>query len=66
MDLAEAAGAKERMAVVHGDCPTEGQQIQSELERVSPETPIGLAEVGAVIATYAGPGILGVGCLLAS
>jgi DegV family protein with EDD domain len=66
IELAEKAGPTERLVVVHGDCLQEGERIRQELGRLRPIESISLVEVGAVIATYAGPGILGVGCLLAS
>jgi len=64
-EIAEGAGPKERMAVVHGDSETEAVQVRDGLASGQPELPIPITEVGAVIATYAGPGIIGVGCLLA-
>ncbi|HZT08558.1 MAG TPA: DegV family protein [Chloroflexota bacterium] len=65
-DLAERAGAKERMAIVHGDSAAEAEALRDLVAASHPELPIGIAEIGAVVATYTGPGIIGIGCLLAS
>ncbi len=65
-ELGTGAGPMERLAVVHGDCEAEAVAVRDELTRRLPEVPINVTEVGAVIATYTGPGIVGVGCVLAS
>lgn len=63
-ELALEAGTTERMAIVHGDCREEARSVRDDIATRSDGSPIPIAEIGAVIATYAGPGILGVGCVL--
>lgn len=64
-DLAQEAGPKELITVVHGDCESDAQALCDEITRRENGASAPICEIGAVIATYAGPGIVGVGCLLA-
>jgi DegV family protein with EDD domain len=64
IELAAEVGATERMAVVHGDCTEEARAMRDEIAARSGGASIPIVEIGAVIATYTGPGVLGVGCLL--
>ncbi|MBI4213118.1 MAG: DegV family protein [Chloroflexi bacterium] len=61
-ELASQLGPKDLTAVVHGDCRSEAESLVtliSEQERVP------ITEIGSVVGTHAGPGVLGIGCVLA-
>lgn len=65
-EIAHEAGPKELVAVVHGDCETEAHALATDLARREGSRLVPLAELGAVLATHAGPGVIGVGCILAA
>jgi DegV family protein with EDD domain len=65
VELAESAGPSEALAVVHGDCDGEAISLRQDLVLRGRVGEIPVAELGAVVAAYTGPGVLGVGCLLA-
>jgi len=65
VELVEAAGPSQAVAVVHGDCFSEAVDLRQQLGQRLSMQPVPVAELGAVVAAYAGPGVLGVGCLLA-
>jgi fatty acid-binding protein DegV len=62
--ISHQLGDKERVAVVHGDCLEDAEQLRVELQRLEPGD-IPITEIGSVLGTHAGPGVLGVGCILA-
>lgn len=64
-ELAAAAGPKEMVTVVHGDCEADAQALRPQVADQEGIAPVPITEIGAVIAAYTGPGIVGVGCLLA-
>ena len=63
-ELAQEIGATEQMAVVHGDCTEEARGVRDHIAHGRDTASIPIVEIGAVMATYAGPGIVGVGCLV--
>ena len=65
VELAASAGPVAKISVVHGDSLTEAEQIARELEDrlMIPHIPV--LELGPVIGAHAGPGVIGVGLLLA-
>lgn len=65
VELAAAAGPKEMVTIVHGDCEADAQELRLQLANLERVTSVPVTEIGAVIAAYTGPGIVGVGCLLA-
>lgn len=65
-ELALSLGPKERIAVVHGDCEEEAKALSAELARQAGPSSVPVAQLGPVLATYAGPGVIGVGAIVAS
>jgi len=65
-EISAQAGAKSRIAVAHGDAELDARALRDELRQREhlPEVP--MTEIGAVIGAHAGPGLIGVGFLLAS
>lgn len=63
VSLAHDLGPKELVAVVHGDCGAEAQALSDELAELE-GLPAPIAEIGSVFGVHAGPGLLGVVCLL--
>lgn len=63
--LVHALGPKELLAVVHGDSQTEGERLREEVSELEGRSDIPMAEIGSVLGTHAGPGVIGVGCVLA-
>lgn len=64
-ELAHALGKKQHLAIVHGDCLDEAEALRSEVERLEGRTDIPIAEIGSVLGTHAGPGVIGIGSVLA-
>jgi DegV family protein with EDD domain len=64
-EISAEAGAKERVAVAHGDAQTDADTLRQQVMTREGLTSVPVAEVGAVIGTHAGPGLIGVGFLLA-
>lgn len=64
-DLVEALGPKERIAVVYGGCEEEALALRDRLAEEQGR-PVPMAEIGSVFGVHAGPGVLGIGCLLAA
>ncbi len=61
-ELADQLGPKDLVAVVHGDCRDEAESLAAQ---ISGEQRVPMAEIGSVVGTHAGPGVLGIGCVLA-
>ncbi|MPZ15611.1 MAG: DegV family EDD domain-containing protein [Chloroflexi bacterium] len=64
-ELAQAVGPKELVAVAHVDCEEEARTLAENVARREGLSTVPVAELGAVLATHCGPGLLGFGCLLA-
>jgi DegV family protein with EDD domain len=63
-ELIERAGSLEEIGIVHGACLDEAQQLRTEIERRMGRAAIPVTELGPVIGTHAGPGVIGAGCLV--
>lgn len=63
--LVHELGAKERMAVVHGACLSEGEALRASISDLGEGEDLPLTEIGSVLGTHAGPGVIGIGCVLA-
>lgn len=63
--LVHELGKKEMLAVVHGDCLVEAEALGQEIAALEGVTDIPITEIGSVLGTHAGPGALGIGCVLA-
>ena len=63
--LVHELGAKERIAVVHGACLSEGEALRETISELEDAKDLPLAEIGSVLGTHAGPGVIGIGCVLA-
>ena len=64
-ELIDRAGVKEAICVVHGACPDDARTLEEEIAQQGGSPHVPQAELGPVIGTHAGPGVLGAGCLLA-
>lgn len=64
-ELIEQAGPCESICVVHGACEDEARLLQEEIARRVGLPSVPQTELGPVIGTHAGPGVIGAGCLLA-
>lgn len=64
-ELAVKSGSKERIAIVHGDCEEEARALSADLARQADLPSVPIAQLGPVLATYAGPGVIGVGTIVA-
>jgi DegV family protein with EDD domain len=62
--IAAGAGPKELVAVVHGDCEPEAMSLRNDVAVREGADSVPVVELGSVLATHAGPGVIGVGCLL--
>jgi DegV family protein with EDD domain len=62
IELVARDGRYQRLAVVHGDCEAEAIALRQELLGRGLAPAVDVVEVGAVVAVYTGPGVLGVGC----
>lgn len=61
-ELTDLLGPKDLVAVVHGGCRGEAEALVTQ---ISGEERVPIAEIGSVVGTHAGPGVLGIGCVLA-
>ena len=66
LDLAAHAGNVERVGVVHADCLEEAKQLSSAVRERLKVSEVPVVELGPVIGTHAGPGVIGIGLLLAA
>ena len=62
-DLVAALGPMDRMAVVHGDCVADARSLRALIADL--DASVGTVELGSVLGAHAGPGVVGVGCILA-
>ncbi len=63
--LAAALGPLERVAVLHVDAPELVAQLVEETARVFPRERMVVGEAGSVVGAHAGPGTVGIACLMA-
>lgn len=64
--LAHDLGPKQLVAVVHGDCLEEAEALRAQFAQLEGLSDVPIAEIGSVLGTHAGPGVIGIGCVLAS
>lgn len=55
----------DRLAVLHLGAPDGAARLLSQLQTIQPEVEILIGQMGTVVGTYGGPGILGIGGLIA-
>jgi DegV family protein with EDD domain len=65
VELVVAHGPIERLGVTHGDSSTNAATVEQQLRARLPEITIDQGELGPVVGTHGGPGVIGVGMLLA-
>jgi DegV family protein with EDD domain len=65
VELAVALGPAERIGVVDGDSASNATEVASQLRGHYPGLTIDRGELGPVVGTHGGPGVVGVGVLLA-
>lgn len=65
VELVVAEGAIERLGVIHADSPSNAGAVEGQLRAHFPEVTIDRGELGPVVGTHGGPGVIGVGILLA-
>jgi DegV family protein with EDD domain len=59
VELLQRDGKLSHLAVLHGGAPTDAQRLKERVAGNYPELEIPIAETGAVIGTYTGPGVIG-------
>ena len=64
-EITQQLGRKERIAIAHSDCEEEARAFAAEVARRESIPSVPIAELGSVVGTHTGPGVLGIGCLLA-
>jgi DegV family protein with EDD domain len=65
VELVVAQGPVERLGVIDGDSTTNAAEVEMQLRGRYPEITIDRGELGPVVGTHGGPGVVGVGILLA-
>ncbi|HEX8968219.1 MAG TPA: DegV family protein [Chloroflexota bacterium] len=65
VELVGAQGPIERLGVVDGDAASNAAQIEQQLRGRYPQVTVDRGELGPVVGTHGGPGVVGVGILLA-
>jgi DegV family protein with EDD domain len=65
VELAVGLGRPERVGVVDGDSDTNATEVARQLAVHYPDLTIDRGELGPVVGTHGGPGVVGVGVLLA-
>lgn len=66
VELVGAQGPIERLGVMHADSPANAQEVEQLLHARFPEIAMDRGELGPVVGTHGGPGVIGVGILLAN
>jgi DegV family protein with EDD domain len=66
VELVVAYGPLERLGIMHADSPTHAAEVERQLQAHYPEITIDRGELGPVVGTHGGPGLIGVGMLLAA
>lgn len=65
VELVGSEGPVERLGVIHADSETSAREVEELLHARYPEVSIDRGELGPVVGTHGGPGLIGVGILLA-
>jgi DegV family protein with EDD domain len=65
-ELTGELGALERIAVLHGDAPEAADELVQALAEDFPSLRVERGEISPVVGVHAGPGIVGVTCILAA
>jgi DegV family protein with EDD domain len=65
VELAVALGPVERLGVVDSDAEANATEVERQLRAHYPDLTIDRGELGPVVGTHGGPGVVGVGVLLA-
>jgi DegV family protein with EDD domain len=65
VELVVAQGPVERLGVIDGDAAANAAKVAEQLGARYPEVTVDRGELGPVVGTHAGPGLVGVGMLLA-
>jgi DegV family protein with EDD domain len=65
VDVMASQGRVLRAAVAHGDTPEVLDELTRMVEERIPGVPVDRGQIGIVLGTHAGPGVIGVGALLA-
>jgi DegV family protein with EDD domain len=65
VELVVEQGPLERLGVIEGDATHNASQVEQQLRELYPEITIDRGELGPVVGTHGGPGVVGVGILLA-
>jgi DegV family protein with EDD domain len=65
VELTVAFGPIERLGVVDGDSVSNATEVERQLQVHYPDLTIDRSELGPVVGTHGGPGVVGVGVLLA-
>jgi DegV family protein with EDD domain len=65
VELVVAVGPVERLGVVDGDAASNATDVANQLRARYPDLTIDRGELGPVVGTHGGPGVVGVGILLA-
>ena len=66
VELVVGLGSVERLAVIDGAAEDRAVEVEQQLRAHYPELTIDRGEIGPVLGTHAGPGVVGVGVLLAA
>jgi len=65
VELVGSAGPLERLGVMHADAPANAALVEDQLHGRFPDLSVDRGELGPVVGTHGGPGVIGVGFLLA-
>jgi DegV family protein with EDD domain len=65
VELAVALGPAERVGIMHADAASSADQLEAQLKPHYPDLTIDRGELGPVVGTHGGPGVVGVGVFLA-
>jgi fatty acid kinase fatty acid binding subunit len=65
VELVVAQGPIERLGVIHADSSATAAEVEAQLRAHFPEVTIDHGELGPVVGTHGGPGVIGVGILVA-
>ncbi|MBV9582374.1 MAG: DegV family protein [Chloroflexi bacterium] len=65
VELVVGAGPLERLGVMHADAPANAALVEDQLHLRFPDLAVDRGELGPVVGTHGGPGVIGVGFLLA-
>ncbi len=63
VEMVVALGPVERLGVIDGDAATNADEVERQLRAHFPELTIDRGELGPVVGTHGGPGVVGVGVL---